>query len=83
MGFAGQIRHKTFANPPPTGFFAPPLDAATGPGQLFPIEETATGANHPIVKMSARTGKAITRWPGMGGNSPAVEQRRREVGRQD
>jgi hypothetical protein len=48
----GHIDHELFAHAPPTGLLAAPLDATTGPGQGFPIEQATTWPNHPIGKMT-------------------------------
>ena len=43
----GQIGNETPTNPSPARFLAAPHQTTTGPGQLLPIKQTATGTNHP------------------------------------
>ncbi len=42
------VRYETLTNSSPTGLFAPPLNATTGPGQLFAVEEATTGTDDSI-----------------------------------
>jgi hypothetical protein len=51
-----QIWHKPAPNPSPTRLLAAPSQATTGPGELFTIKQTATGANHPKAVLTAWTG---------------------------
>ena len=53
---AGQVRHKAATDPPPTGLFAAPLQATTGPGQLFPVKQPTARAKNPEAVLTARAG---------------------------
>jgi len=61
----GHVWHKPLAHAPPAGFFAPPLNAAAGPGQLLAIKQAAAGANHPVGKVRPWALKNMARRPGM------------------
>lgn len=53
---AGQIRHKTAANAPPTGLFATPLQSAAGPGQFFPVKQATARSQNLEAVLATRTG---------------------------
>ena len=57
MFSGGQISDQATANAPPTGFFAVPLNAAAGPGELLAIVQAAAGANDTVGQVSARAFK--------------------------
>lgn len=52
----GQIGNETPTNPSPARFLAAPHQTTTGPGQLLPIKQTATGTNHPEAVLPPRAG---------------------------
>ena len=51
-----QIRHEATADASPAGLLAPPGQTATGPGQLFPVEKAAAGAEHPVAELATGAG---------------------------
>jgi hypothetical protein len=59
------IGHEAFADTSPTGLFAAPLNAATGPGELVAVEQPTAGANHPIGEVGTGALENLPRWPGM------------------
>ena len=61
------IHGESLANAPPARFFAAPLNAAAGPGQLIAIVQTTAGANDSIGDMAAWTFKNMSARPGMSG----------------
>jgi hypothetical protein len=58
--FCSNVGHKSFAYPPPAWLFAAPMDATTGPRQLFSIKQAAARPNDSIGKVPAKALKNLT-----------------------
>jgi len=59
MFFGGQIHDEAFANASPAWFFAAPLEATAGPGQLFAIEQAAARPNHAVAEVATGAKKDV------------------------
>ena len=60
---AGDIGHQPLADAAPAGLLAAPLNAAAGPGQLFPVKEAAAGADDPEAVLPAQAGVFVAVGP--------------------
>ncbi len=55
------VSDKSLTNAPPTRLLTTPLQPTARPRKLFAVEQSATRANHPIIEMTARTAKNLSR----------------------